>query len=117
MSGSFHVNLSFSGFVVLEKKIFKMNSPYFCIFVIIPLWSLGPGPLFEEYLRLLCTKYDWDWPAGSGEDDLKKKKNQCIITLLLSSSLGGRTCPLFEQYLIPFTQGRLVPTLVMHIYV
>jgi hypothetical protein len=42
-----------------------------------PLWR-GPGPLFEKfsvnphYLRMICTKFDWNWPANF----------QCIFTLL-----------------------------------
>jgi hypothetical protein len=32
---SFHVNMSYSGSVVLKEKLFSMTSPNFCIFVII----------------------------------------------------------------------------------
>jgi hypothetical protein len=24
-------------------------------------------------LRIICTKFDWTWPAGSGEENTKKK--------------------------------------------
>jgi hypothetical protein len=37
MSGSFHVNLSFSGLVVLEKKIFKEHFPILAFLLFSPL--------------------------------------------------------------------------------
>ena len=49
-----------------------MTSPNFCIFVIIsPLkrnWSFISTILKSLYQRMICTMFDWKWPAGSGED-------------------------------------------------
>jgi hypothetical protein len=66
---SFHVNMSFTGSMVL-KKIFTWPHP---IFAIIPplkrtwplIWTMQNSP----YLRMICTKFDWNWPSGSGEED------------------------------------------------
>jgi hypothetical protein len=73
MSESYHVNLSFSGLVVI-KKIFK-RPPSFCIFVIIsPFNRVRPSIrtiLNPLYLRMVCIKFHWNWPAHSGEDFLK----------------------------------------------
>ena len=69
MSGSFHVNLNFSGPVVLEKKIFKWPHPIFVI--ISPLkrtWPFIWTNLNSPYSRMISIKFDWNWPAGSGED-------------------------------------------------
>jgi hypothetical protein len=68
ISGSFCVNLSFSGFVVLEK-IFKW--PH-CIFVIISLFEEDLALNLHNFKfplpRVICTKFDWNWLIGSGED-------------------------------------------------
>jgi hypothetical protein len=58
MSESFHVNFSFSGPVILEKKIFfgllvlekKIFKNFQCIFTLLPLSPLGEGqsPSFEQ---------------------------------------------------------------------
>jgi hypothetical protein len=47
MSESFHVKLSFSAFIVLGNKIFKLPHPIFTFFWLSHLWR-GPGPLFEQ---------------------------------------------------------------------
>ena len=47
ISGSFHINFSFPGPVVLEKKIFKWHHPIFAFSWLSPLWR-GPGPSFEQ---------------------------------------------------------------------
>jgi hypothetical protein len=76
ISERFHVNMSSSSSVVLEKKIFKWPHPRFCIFVIIsPLkrtWPLICKILNSLYLRTICTKFYWNWPAASREEDFKK---------------------------------------------
>jgi hypothetical protein len=50
--------------------------PHFCTFVIIsPLMRTWPfiwTNYNSLYPRIICTKFDWTWPAGSGEDDFKK---------------------------------------------
>jgi hypothetical protein len=47
---------------------------------------------------MICPKFDWNWPAGSGEEDLKTF--QCIFTLLLLhvSPLEQGRSPSFEQF-------------------
>jgi hypothetical protein len=48
ISESFHVNMTYSGSVFLEKKIFKWPNPIFAFLRLSPLWR-GPGPLFEQF--------------------------------------------------------------------
>jgi hypothetical protein len=54
------------------EEDFWKTPPHFCIFVIIsPLkrtWSLICTILNFLYLRMICTKFYWNWPAASGED-------------------------------------------------
>ena len=47
-----------------------------CIFAISYLFPLGKGrsPLFEQTWipsnpRMLCSKFGWNWPSGSAEED------------------------------------------------
>jgi hypothetical protein len=47
ISESFHVNMTYSGSVVLVK-IFKWPHPIFAFLWSYPLWR-GPGPLFEQF--------------------------------------------------------------------
>jgi hypothetical protein len=61
------------GQTVLEKKIFKWPHPIFVI--ISPLnrtWPFICTNLNSLHPRIICTKFDWIWPAGSEEEDLKK---------------------------------------------
>ena len=62
--------------VVLEEKIFLILSMYFRYFVIISPWDrVGPfiwTNLNPLHPRMLCAKFGWNWPSGSGEED----KNQ-----------------------------------------
>jgi hypothetical protein len=46
--------MSSSGFVVLEKKIFKWSTPFLHIPVIISPWK-EPGPSFEQF-KILFTQ-------------------------------------------------------------
>jgi hypothetical protein len=52
-----------------------MTPPHFDIYVIIsPLkrtWLFIGTNLNSLYPRIICSKFDWIWPAGSGEDFLK----------------------------------------------
>ena len=48
LSESFHVNMTYFGSVVLEKKIFTWPKPIFAFLRLSPLWR-GPGPLFEQF--------------------------------------------------------------------
>ena len=55
------------------EEDFQMNLTYFCIFVIIsPLkrtWPFIWTILNFHHLRMICTKFEWNGPAGSGEED------------------------------------------------
>ena len=69
--GCFVSSLDEIGPMVIEKKIFKYLSMYFCYFVIISSWKRA-GPFIWTNLnpffpRMLCAKFDWTWPSGSGE--------------------------------------------------
>jgi hypothetical protein len=48
ISESFHINMTYSGSLVLEKKIFKWPHQMFAFLRLSPLWR-GPGPLFEQF--------------------------------------------------------------------
>ena len=65
------------GPVVLERKIFKFRQ---CILTILLLSPLGKGwgPTFEQnlnplYPRMLCAKFNRNWPCGFGEEDKNVK--------------------------------------------
>ena len=67
------------GPVVLEKKIFLIIN-VFCYFVIISPWKRA-GPFIWTNLnplhpRMLCAKFGWNWPGGSGEEDDNVKSLQ-----------------------------------------
>jgi hypothetical protein len=61
---------------VVLKKIFKWPNPTFTFFYYRPFeedladYLNNLNPL---YPRIICTKFDWFWPVGSGEEDFKKK--------------------------------------------
>jgi hypothetical protein len=63
------------GSVVLE--IFEWPHSIFT-FLWLALLRRGPSPLFEKknfhslHSKIICIKFDWIWPAGSGEEDLLK---------------------------------------------
>jgi hypothetical protein len=55
--------------LVVREKIFKLLHTIFVI--ISPLkrtWPLICTMLNSLYLKMTCTKFDWNWPAGSGKD-------------------------------------------------
>jgi hypothetical protein len=84
VSESVHLNLTYSGSVVLEKKIFKWPHPIFAFLWLSPLWR-GTGLLFEQF-KIPVTQ-GWFIPTlieiGLLVLEKKiKKKNQCIFTLL-----------------------------------
>ena len=60
--------------VVLEK-IFQISAMYFHYFVIISPWKkVGPFiwiNLISLNTRMLCAKFSWNWPSGSGEEDFQ----------------------------------------------
>ena len=62
------------------EKGFLISSMYFRYFVIISPWKRA-GPfiwtnLNPLYLRMLCAKFGWNWPSGSGEEDENVKSLQ-----------------------------------------
>ena len=71
--GYFAQHLVKNGQVVLEKKIFKFRSMYFRYFVIISPWKeVGPFiwiNLNSHHPKMLCAKFGYKWPSGSGEED------------------------------------------------
>ena len=56
-----------------EEEFFFISSMYFCYFVIISPWKrVGPFiwiNLNPYHTRMLCAKFGWNWPSGSGEED------------------------------------------------
>jgi hypothetical protein len=48
ISESSHVNMTYSGSVVLEKKTLKLPDPIFVFLWLSPLWR-GSSPLFEQF--------------------------------------------------------------------
>jgi hypothetical protein len=83
LSESFHVNMRYFGSVVLEK-IFKWPPSHFCIFAInSPLKRIWPfiWTFYNSlYPRMIYSTFDWNWPAGSG-DDFFFLNFQCICTV------------------------------------
>ena len=70
--GCFVQSLVEIGPVVLEKNIFWILSMYFCYFIIISPWK-KVLPFLRMNLnslppRMLCAKFGWNWPSGSGEE-------------------------------------------------
>ena len=55
------------------EENFFISSMYFCYFLIISTWK-RTGPFIWTNLnpihqRMLCAKFGWNWPRGSGEDE------------------------------------------------
>jgi hypothetical protein len=72
ISESFHVNMTYSGSVVLEK-IFKWTHPIFAFCDYLPFekdLALYLKNLEFLYPRMIYAKFDWNWLAGSGEKEL-----------------------------------------------
>ena len=61
------------GSVVLEEKIFKFHQCIFAICVIISTWQRVGSFIWTNlnplHPRMLCAKFGWNWPSGSGEED------------------------------------------------
>jgi hypothetical protein len=97
-SKSFRVNLSFSGSVVL-KKIYKRSHPTFGSispfrrtrpFIWIDLNSLCP--------RMICIKFDWNWPAGPGNFILKFSVNLLFCYYLPLENIHHLNKPAFPPH-------------------
>jgi hypothetical protein len=71
ISESFHLNMTYFGSVVLEKKLFSGDPT--------PFFHFCDHLHFEEDLTLyLNNKFDWNWPTGSGEEDFTHYKHMWI---------------------------------------
>ena len=90
---------------------------YFHYFVIISPWKRA-GPFIWTNLnplhpRMLCIKFGWNWPSGSGEEHFYKLS---ILFLLFPNYLPfwkGVALHLNKlQSWIPFTKGYFVPSLI-----
>ena len=75
MSECFQAKKSFSGFIVFKSKIFKWPHSFLTF-----LWLFHPLKRAWPYIgtnlnylhpRIIYTRFDWFWPAGSEEDFLK----------------------------------------------
>ena len=73
------------------EEDFLILSMYFHHFIIIsPLKRPGPfiwTNLNPLHLRMLCAKFGWNWPSGSGEDDENVKSLQTDRQTYLSFQL------------------------------
>ena len=62
----------------LRRKCFLISSMYFHYFVIIsPLKMAAPfiwTNLNLLHQRMLCAKFGWNWPSGTGEEDENGKR-------------------------------------------
>ena len=61
--------------------------------------------------RMLCAKFGWNWPSGSGGNISLISSMYYRYFGIISSLEKGRG-PSFEQNWIPFTQRCIVPSLV-----
>ena len=67
----------------LEKRIFLTSSMYFRYFKLISPWKRVGSFIWRNFNpfhpRMLCAKFGWNWPSGSGEEDFKFC--QCIFAI------------------------------------
>jgi hypothetical protein len=61
--------------------------------------------------RIICTKFDWFWSAGSGEEDFSKFSLYFLLFRYYLPLEKGNPL-LLKKIWIPFTQGQYVPSLV-----
>ena len=59
------------------EENYLISSMYFCYFLFISPWKRA-GPFIWTNLnplhqRMLCAKFGWNWPSGSGEDENVKR--------------------------------------------
>jgi hypothetical protein len=92
---NFHVNITYSGWVVLEEEIFKWCHPIFVFLRLSPLWKdlaldlyNFEFPLPKDDLYQVLLKFNW--PATSGEEDFFFQNKHIEIWFSLSCLL----CPL-----------------------
>ena len=82
--------------MVLEKKIFKFVNVFSLFFNYLPLEKGGDLHLKKLlnplYPRMHCANFGWNWPCGSGEDDLSNSLmyfRYIVIALYLLLEKGG----------------------------
>ena len=70
--------------MVLQQKTFLDLVIVFRYFVTISPWKRAWPFIWTHlnplYPRMLCAKFGWNWPCGSGEEDFFKLQ-QCIFTI------------------------------------
>jgi hypothetical protein len=97
------------------RRRFLNDSTQFDIFAIIsPLkrtWPFIWTSLNFLFSRIMCTKFDWIWGAGSGEKDLKKISVYFYCFAIISSWRGAMPY-IWTNLKIFFTQGWFMPSLV-----
>ena len=71
------------------------------------IWT-NLNPLYQ---RMLCAKFGWNWPGGSGVEDFKIS-SMYFRYFGIKSPLEKGLGPSFEQTLILITQEGIVPSLV-----
>ena len=62
------------------EEDFLISSMYFHYFVIISPWKRAEPSIWTNlnplHPRMLCAKFGWNWPSGSGEEDENVKSLQ-----------------------------------------
>ena len=67
--------------------------------------------LNPHHPRMLCAKFAWNWPSGSGEEHFFKISLMYFRYFIIISP-WKRWGPSFEQTWFPFTEGCIVPSFV-----
>ena len=87
--------------IKIEKNHYYLYENYMVL-----LWT----KLNLIHPRMLCAKFGWNWPSGSGEEDFLISSMYFHYFVIISP--WKRVGPSFEQSWILFTQGYFVPSLV-----
>jgi hypothetical protein len=87
------------------EKNFQMTPTHFCIFVIIsPLkrtWPFSWTIYNSLYQKMICIKFDWNWPPGSGEDFFQYKTYvNKVFRTVTPPDQPGPWCEQFWIYII-----------------
>ena len=117
-----HSNKRPIGYIIHLRKPFESINTYGYIITLIKRWKktimifmriklfficTNLNPL---HLKILCAKFGWNWPDGSGEEDfLISSMYFCYFVIISPWKRRGFS---FEQSWIPFTQACFVRSLV-----
>ena len=98
------------------EEDFLILSMYFLYFVIISPWKRA-GPFIWTnwnplHPRMLCAKFSWNWPSGSGEEYFSNSSMYFHNFVIISSCISIRAWPFIWTNLNHFTQGCFVLSLV-----